>query len=437
MSTQELLQKRAALIHKQEEMLKTAYDEKRNMNVDEYESFKKMDEEIVNLEATIDADKKVQDRLSSLDETYNPISLSKPVKTSEPEPEISFGEACVAAALQANPNMKLRNGSEIMNKVNKIKAAATGHSANVPSDGGFLISPTLSKEIMQKLYEQGAIVGRCATYEIGEYSDSLEIPYVEETSRAAGSRWGGLRVYREGEVDSPTSSKTAIGKWECRVEDAKALVYVTERLLNDAPAMESWIMDLMPQEYEFKLEDEILNGTGGNQCKGIIGDTATVSVTKETGQASSTIVFENIVKMWSRAWGRGRPNSVWLYNQDAEPQLFSMVLSAGTSGVPVFLPANGLSGSPYATLMGRPMIPVEQAASVGTVGDLILADFSQYALVRKGGLKSASSIHVRFIYDEMVFKFNMRVNGKPKWKAKLTPYKGANDLSPFVTLASR
>jgi HK97 family phage major capsid protein len=74
---------------------------------------------------------------------------------------------------------------------------------------------------------------------------------------------------------------------------------------------------------------------------------------------------------------------------------------------------------------------------LGTVGDIILADFSQYAIVRKGGLNSASSIHVKFLTDEMTFKFSMRVNGKPMWKNVLTPAKGSNTLSPFVTLQTR
>jgi HK97 family phage major capsid protein len=218
----------------------------------------------------------------------------------------------------------------------------------------------------------------------------------------------------------------------------KALCYVTERMLNDAPALESLIMDMMPQEFTFKLEDEILNGKGANQCMGVIGNAATVSISAESGQASTTLLAQNVINMYCRCWGRSRGKAAWYLNQDVEPQLFSMVLSAGTGGVPIFMPANGLSGSPYNTLFGKPIIPVEQCQTLGTVGDIILADFSEYALVRKGGLKSASSIHVKFVTDEMTFKFNMRVNGKPKWKKVLTPFKGAsNTLAPVVTVATR
>ena len=83
------------------------------------------------------------------------------------------------------------------------------------------------------------------------------------------------------------------------------------------------------------------------------------------------------------------------------------------------------------------MIPVEYCQTLGTTGDIILADFSQYLMIDKGGLQSASSIHVRFVYDETAFRFVYRVDGQPAWNAALTPYKGTNKLSPFVVLASR
>jgi len=282
------------------------------------------------------------------------------------------------------------------------------------------------------------MISKCTVFEVGPYSDSMEIPYVEETSRAAGSRFGGLRAYREGEVGTPTGSKAATGLWECRLTDLKALVYLTERMMEDAPAIESLIMELMPQEFQYKLGDEIFNGSGAMQCTGVVGHNATVSISAETGQASTTILAQNIMKQYSRCWGRSRVKAAWYYNQNIETELFQMSLNVGTGGCPVFMPANGLSGSPYMTLFGRPMIPSEHAASLGTVGDIVFGDFSEYALVRKGGLRSASSIHVKFLTDEMTLKFNMRINGKPKWKAVLAPEKGASStLSPFVTVATR
>jgi hypothetical protein len=58
-------------------------------------------------------------------------------------------------------------------------------------------------------------------------------------------------------------------------------------------------------------------------------------------------------------------------------------------------------------------------------------------LIEKDGLQTDQSMHVRFLYNEQAFRFIMRINGQPIWQSALTPYKGANTLSPYVTLAAR
>ena len=137
--------------------------------------------------------------------------------------------------------------------------------------------------------------------------------------------------------------------------------------------------------------------------------------------------------------GPSRPNSVWLINQDIEPDLHTMSIAVGTGGIPVYMPANGLSQQPYGTLYGRPVLPIWQCQTLGTAGDIILADMSQYLLAEKGGIQSASSIHVKFQYDETAFRFVMRLDGQPWWNSALTPFKGGatKTLSPFVVLESR
>jgi len=127
----------------------------------------------------------------------------------------------------------------------------------------------------------------------------------------------------------------------------------------------------------------------------------------------------------------------WFINQDCWPQLFKLQHTVGTGGVPVFLPAGGISGAPFGTLLGRPIRPIEQCATVGSVGDIIFGNFSQYKTIDKGGIQSARSMHVEFLTDQEVFRFILRVDGKPKRKSALTPFKGTPTISPFITLAVR
>jgi HK97 family phage major capsid protein len=131
-----------------------------------------------------------------------------------------------------------------------------------------------------------------------------------------------------------------------------------------------------------------------------------------------------------------------------EPQLYQLNIKiknvAGSENVggipvqagPVFLPP-GTNGNTYGTLMGRPVVPVEYCATLGTTGDVILCDLSQYLAIDKGGLQGQSSIHVRFLFDETAFRFVYRFNGQPKLAAPVTPFKGSNTISPFVILQTR
>ena len=131
---------------------------------------------------------------------------------------------------------------------------------------------------------------------------------------------------------------------------------------------------------------------------------------------------------------------MWLINQDIEPQLFTLNADA-SSGLLLFRPP-GVDGpstnsAPAGTLMGRPVVPVEYCATLGTVGDIVLVDFSQYVMIDKQGLRQDTSMHVRFLQDEMVFRIVFRVDGQPTWNTVLTPFKGTNTVSPYVAVAAR
>jgi hypothetical protein len=279
--------------------------------------------------------------------------------------------------------------------------------------------------------------GRCRHIPIGPNSNRLEAPIVDETSRATGSRWGGLNVYWLAEGSEIPTSKPKFGKLSLDLGKLCGLCHATEELLADSTAFGAILTQGFSEELAFRLDDAIFRGDGVGKPLGITESPALVQVAKETDQDADTILWENVRKMWTRIPGRNRPNAVWLVNQEAEEQLYSMVQMIGASGVPVYMPAGGASDTPYASLFGRPVLPCEQSSALGDVGDIVLADLSEYLVIDKGGVQAANTIAVRFQYDERSFRFVLRTNGMPLWSAPLTPYKGTNTLSPFVALAAR
>jgi HK97 family phage major capsid protein len=317
------------------------------------------------------------------------------------------------------------------------RLAPSGMSEGAPSDGGFLVQQDFSSEIIKRMYQYGEILQRIRSIPVSANANGLRINAIDETSRVTGSRWGGVQVYWQNEADSPTAKKPKLRQMELNLKKLIGLAYATDELLQDAQALESVLMQAFSEEFSFMLEDGCINGTGGGQILGIMNSPCLVTVSAQSGQATKTVVKENIDSMYARMWGRSRPNGVWLYNQDVEPQLRQMGYVVGTGGYPAYMPPGGLSDAPYATLYGRPAIPVEYCATLGTTGDILFCDWSQFLMIDKGGMQSASSIHVRFINDESTFRWVYRTDGQPTWHNVLTPYKGTNTLSPFVALATR
>ncbi|MCJ7564810.1 MAG: phage major capsid protein [Candidatus Aminicenantes bacterium] len=330
-------------------------------------------------------------------------------------------------------------GGTVDPRLRNLRAAASGLNETVPSDGGFLVQQDFSNELLQDVFQTGILASRCRRIPISGNSNSMKINGVDETSRAS-TRYGGILGYWEEEAAEKTASKPKFRKIELNLKKLIGLAYATDELIQDAAALEGVIRVGFVSEFGFLLDDAIINGTGAGQPLGILNGGCLVSVDKETGQKAATVVAENVIKMYSRIFAQSRPNAVWLINQNIEPQLFTMSLAVGTGGIPIYMPAGGLSGQPYGTLFGRPVIAIEQAATLGTVGDIIFADLTNgYILVEKGGIQSDMSIHVRFVYDESCFRFVMRVDGQPVRATALTPYKGGASYtqSHFVALATR
>jgi HK97 family phage major capsid protein len=350
----------------------------------------------------------------------------------------AFGQSLIAVAQAAR-------GGPVDPRLYMVpQAAASGLNTSVGSEGGFLVRTDFSAALLDRAMEESVLAQRCTTIDIGEGSDGIELPYIDETSRANGSRWGGVQVFRRAEADTVTATKPKFGLLEIRLEDLMGICYSTDRAMRDATSLGQIIQTAFASEFSFKVDDEIVRGTGVGQALGILNSGALVTVAAEGSQVADTLVAENVIKMRSRLHARNRAKSAWYINQELETQLPLMVVKvknvAGTEnvgGAPVYMPANGLSVGGYDTLFGRPVIPIEQCSAIGDVGDILLCDLTQYLLIRKGALETAESIHVRFLYGENTFRFTYRINGAPAWKSALTPYKGANTLSPFVTLAAR
>lgn len=429
-------------------MLALAEKDDRSLTEEEQTSYDALDTSTDTLAGKIDTEKKLLAKEASAKEVVvidpnadtninGNITFTRPAFEDDPKAGFNdMGAFAIAVQRRMDPT-----ATEIAGDIQQLNylAAISGMGTTVGSDGGFLLPQTFNLAIWDELNRDvDNLMTRTDNYTVD--GETLTFNANAETSRATGSRWGGVRAFWLAEAEEKTKSKPTFRQMKLEPKGMAVLVYVTDKLLRGAGiALSQYLTRVASAEIAFEVSDAIIEGNGAGKPQGILTSGSLVTITKETGQAANTIVIENIVKMWSRCHSRARRNAVWYINQDIEPQLLTMTLDTGTAGIPVYMPPGGISGAPFATIFGRPVIPIEYASTLGTVGDIILADLGFYAMGTKGSTRSDMSIHLRFDFNETVFRFLFEADGQSWLASKLTPFKGGagKATSPFVVLATR
>jgi HK97 family phage major capsid protein len=351
----------------------------------------------------------------------------------------TFGDQLKAIRRASVPGATPDNRLNVVNaEVISREQRASGMNEGIGSEGGFLLEPDFAGTIFETAVQTGDIMSRVDTMPVT--GSGVKWIDVDESS-VASSVYGGVIAYWAAEAGTVTASKPKLAKRTMDLEKLMGIAYATDELDEDAAFMSDWYRQSFGVAVNRSTEIAIVNGTGAGVPLGILNAPCLVTVSKESGQVADTVVFKNILKMWARMPGMKRKNAVWLINPDVETQLGQMTLTIGTGGVPVYLPAGGLSVDGYSTLFGRPVIPTDVCPALGDAGDVILCDLKDYMLIRKagndGGIKFDVSMHVQFLYGENTYRIVFRCNGMPKKSSALTIKNSSNERGSFITLAER
>lgn len=349
-----------------------------------------------------------------------------------PTPQAAFG-AFMQAVHQAEP----RVSGVVDPRLRPLTAAPSGSNEGQGSEGGFALVPQSVGLVDQIAFESSQLAQRCFPIEVGEGFNSAEVDIIDETSRVVGSRWGGVQVYHANEGGTVTASKPKTSKVSLKLEKIMGLWYVSDEQLADSALLASIGPTAFGEELAFQVDEDIFDGTGAGMAQGVMRSGALVQITKETGQAADTIEAANFRKLRARIPAGDRLNTIITMHADAEAELLALHEKIGTGGELVYIPAGRYSDEPFGRLWGMPVIVTEHNKKLGDLGDVVAMNLRRYYLVRKGGVNIASSVHVRFIYDETAFRFTARLNGCPMLKTSITPAQGTNAISPFVALAER
>jgi HK97 family phage major capsid protein len=346
------------------------------------------------------------------------------------DPKFGFknmGEYCKAVKVA-------KTSPHAMDERLRIVSAAptTFGSESAGADGGFLIPPQFGTEIFTISLSEDSLLPMTDSYDIE--SNSMVFPKDETTP------WGtdGIRAFWQAEGSAGTQTKPKLGNNTLYLKKLMALVPLTDELVADGPSLGQYITRKAADSIRYKMNEAILFGQGNGTPLGALVGPAALVIAKDSGQATLTLTIGNVSNMVAALPPGSFPKAVWLLNNNVLPALFTLTLG----NYPIYLPfGNGQGGaqlSPYGTLLGRPIMISQHAASFTSQGDVNLLDLSYYRTIKKAaGIETATSMHLYFDADAVAFRVLFRVDGQPTIVAPIKPAKATQSLSPFLSLQAR
>lgn len=429
---------------------------KRKMDEDERASFATLTTEIADLEGSLEEAETALVAAEAANEAERVAALTTP----DPEAVV----AAVAAAtgdpvrvevtdhtqdpgyfgrqLQAVRNFTINGGwanisgseQDLLRPMIPGMSASTGLNTDVGSEGGFLVNQQRAAGVLQRSYSTGELLSRVNRMPIGAGSNGMTFNAIDETSRADGSRFGGIVSGWLGQGNTLTAGKPKFRQIDLKLRKVGAFVYATDEQLADSIALEGWINQNLPRELTFRTEDSILNGTGANQPQGVLNSDAVLTITRATASRIQASDLRGMVnRMWAPLWS----GAAFFVDQSTLGEFDLLEIPIGTGGTldPSYKPKGSVAGQGFATYKGIPIIPTEHNAALGTTGDIALVNLGEYTLIDKGAIENAVSLHVAFLTDEAVFRFIYRVDGQLTWNSALTPKSGGDTLSSALVLS--
>ena len=306
-------------------------------------------------------------------------------------------------------------------------------SEKVPSEGGFLVPEQLRSDLLRVAIDRSIVRPRARVVPM----DSLRVPFpmIDSTSNAT-SVYGGIVAYWTEEGGTMTDVSPKFGRLVLEAKKLTAYTEVPNELVSDSiSSFAVFIEELFPEALAHFEDVAFFGGSGAGEPQGFQNAACSVDVAKRTGQAATTIVWENLVDMYSRMLPGSLDRAVWVAHIDTFPELATMALSVGTGGSAIWL-NNGVEGPPM-TILGRPVIFTEKMETVGTLGDIAFVDFGYYLIGDRQVMTASSSPHFKFQTDLTAYKIIQRVDGKMWLQSAITPETGSSTMSPLVRLATR
>jgi len=373
----------------------------------------------------------LQDATSKLKEELKPVA---------PEPAVAKVEDKTGGFKSLTDFLlsvrKFRINRDLDNRLTYVPAIGTKTTGHMEigddSQGGFLVPEVYRMELYEIALENSVVRPRATVLPMT--TDSLKIPYVNDTSHAS-SVYGGVVAYWTAEAATKTASKPTFGQMELTPHKLAGLTYTSNELLADSGiALQPLITRMFGTAWGYYEDDAFLMGTGTGQPLGVFNCGCLKSVYRNT---VNTVKVEDIAEVYQSMLPASVPYAVWVIHPTVIAELLELSSSnAADANGRILVWQPDYKTGPTWTILGRPVIVSEKLQALGTAGDILFADFRYYLIGDRQSITIDSSTHTAFTTDETAWRFVLRVAGQCWPQTTITSRRGSHTYSPFVQLAA-
>lgn len=311
--------------------------------------------------------------------------------------------------------------------------------------GGALIPKGFLSTVMQTEADIPNFTGMMTNIPMS--TTSIDIPARVDKDHST-SVTGGTIAYRQKEANTVNLTRDAMERVSLKTNELFVASAATEQVLRDSPiSIAAMISASAGTALQYKIAEEFFDGSGVGTGLGIhtAANECKLALDRQSGQADAVIVSgEDILEMRKRVYRYGQ--AIWLANIDLYDTIYTLAIESANNAGIVKNFYQEADGDLPATLLGRPIYFTEFApgatANAGaaitdwSTGLLSCVNLNEYLYGTRGGQRNSSSVHVRFLQGEEVFKFVMENDFRPWWKSVLTPKNGLSTQSPVVYLTN-
>lgn len=433
----EMKRKKAELLASLRAMLDKADTEKRKLTEDEDKDYRRIEGEVDQLEKDIlDAEADLERRRKLAEKEIQSRNARTVIK--------SKNKDAADDTTDVDPEKEFRNVGEFLHAIARAKETHSEdprlgtlrekreQTMGTGATGGYALPEQFDATIRQVQAQDAIIRPRAAVIPAGSPPDAkLTFPSLDQTS--AQNIYGGVTVVHTGEGVTMTETTARLREVSLEPKEISAYIVVTNKLLNNWEAAGAFVTRQLSAAMIGQEDYDFMRGNGVNKALGFINCAAAIAYTRAGANA---IAFADVYNMLARMLMRGG-SYIWLASQTVIPQLAAMV-DAGSHAVWLGGQGGNMAGAAGplpSTLIGLPIVFADRLPALGTKGDLSLVNLSYYLIKDGSGPAAASSEHVFFTSNKVVFKIVWNVDAHP-WLTEPLGLEGstANTVSPFVVL---